>query len=481
MSSQKRAWFRRNGFKSFVCASCWACSMLVGLEGMAFSQELPKVRLKFGTLGPKGTNVTNGLETFEKDFLKPIGKSLGYDFAIIPYYGGVMGDDNQMLQKAQMGQLDVVTPTVNAQPSISRKLEVVYMAYLINDYGQFDRAMTAMKDFNDVLWDKGFVNLLELTEGIHDLYLAGSWRTPEALKNNVKACNYTGGPDDTFFRAHGIPQVPIQPPEMFPSFKAGLSNAVILPSMFVIGMQIYTALPYIVQPSIRTAMTAPMITRQAFEGLPNGFRIALLASTPLVHWNLNGIMRDGAVAFTKAMLKYGSKMISLSPEELKAWKEPCLAYRATYLGNDKEKRDAYEKISAALAGYDTSIEKAIFEADPSYANFPERQKKVADALETYIKTGSKEGLGKLESDHVIEKWRLYDLIGASEEIIETGKTDTFVAWLGNYRAEGEMEKYILPYKNDIKTLYGTKEALNQRLQEIAGFLRSPRYKGFQKK
>lgn len=481
MSSQKRAWLRRKGLKSLVCAGCWACSMLVGLEGMGLSQELPKVRLKFGTLGPKGTNVTNALESIDKGLLRPLSKNLGYDFALIPYYGGVMGDDNQMLQKAQMGQLDIITPTVNAQPSISKKLEVVYMAYLINDYGQFDRVMTAMKDFNDVLWDKGFVNLIELTEGIHDLYLAGPWRTPEALKKNLKACNYTGGPDDTFFRAHGIPQVPIQPPEMFPSFKAGLSNAVILPSMFVIGMQIYTALPYIVQPSIRTSMTAPMFTKQAVDRLPNDIRIMVISLSPFLHWNLNGIMRDGAVAFTKAMLKYGSKMVSLSPEELKAWKQPCLAYRETYLGNDEEKRDAYKKISAALEGYDTSVEKAIFEADPSYANFPERQKKLADTLEAYIKTGSKEELGKLESGHVIEKWRLYDLIGASEEIIKTGKTDAFVAWLGNYRAKGEMEKYVLPYKNDIKKLYGTKEALNQRLQEVVGYLRSPLYKGFQKK
>jgi hypothetical protein len=44
-----------------------------------------------------------------------------------------------------------------------------------------------------------------------------------------------------------------------------------------------------------------------------------------------------------------------------------------------------------------------------------------------------------------------------------------------------MEKYVLPYKNEIKKLYGTKEGLNQRLQEIVGYLRSPRYKGFQKK
>jgi len=252
---------------------------------------------------------------------------------------------------------------------------------------------------------------------------------------------------------------------MFPSFKAGLSNAVILPSMFVIGMQIYTALPYIVQPPIRTSMTAPMITRQAFERLPNGFRIAFLAITPFIHWNINGTMRDGAVAFTKAMLKYGSKVISLSPEELKAWKEPCLAYRVAYLGNDKEKRDAYEKISAALAGYDTSIEKAIFEADPSYANF-RKAKKVADALETYIKTGSKEELGKLESDHVIEKWRLYDLIGASEEIIKTGTTDNFVAWLANYRAKGEMEKYALPYKNDIKNSTALRKRLTKGFKRL---------------
>jgi TRAP-type C4-dicarboxylate transport system substrate-binding protein len=469
-------------FRKYLAAVISGIIFLIPtLKNVAIAKDTGKVTIKMGTLGPKGTSVTNVLEALNKDLLQNIAKNLGSEFNLIPYYGGVMGDDSQMLQKAQMGQLDMISPTVNAQPSISKKLEVPYMAYLIGNYGQFDKVTFEMKDFNDIFFEKGFVNISENTEGMHDLYLSNAWRTPETMRKNVKACNYTGGPDDTFFRAHGIPQVPIQPPEMFPSFKAGLSNAVILPSMFVIGMQIYTALPYIVEPSIRTSMTSAMFTKQAFDRIPEDMRIVILADTPLLHYTLNGALRDGAVAFTKAMVNYGSKMITLTPDELEAWRKPCLAYREGYLGNDQIKRATYEKITAALKGYDTSIEKAIFESDPSYASFPERQKRVANALETYIKTGSKEELGKLESGHVIEKWRLYDLIVASEEMIKTGKTDTFVAWLKNYRAKGEMEKYILPYQNDIKKLYGTKEALNQRLQEIVGYLRSPMYKGFQKK
>lgn len=447
----------------------------------AAAKDTGKVTIKMGTLGPKGTSVTNVLEALNKDLLQIMAKHLGSEFNLIPYYGGVMGDDNQMLQKAQMGQLDMISPTVNAQPSISKKLEVPYMAYLINDYGQFDKVAFEMKDFNDIFFEKGFVNISENTEGMHDLYMANPWRTPEAMKKNVKACNYTGGPDDTFFRAHGIPQVPIQPPEMFPSFKAGLSNAVILPSMFVIGMQIYTALPYIVEPSIRTSMTTAMFTKQSFDRIPKEMRIVILVETPLLHYTLNGALRDGAVAFTKAMLKYGSKMISLSPEELKVWKEPCLAYRNTYLGNDKEKRDTYEKITAALKGYDASIEKAIFEADPTYEHFQERQEKLAEAIEAYIKTGSKEELGKLESDHVIEKWRLYDMVEVCEKLIKTNDTAPFISYMRKIRAPGEVDTYITPYQTEIKKVFGTKEALNQRLQEIVGYLRSPMYKGFQKK
>lgn len=455
--------------------------LTVGLTSTALAQERPVITLKFGTLGPKDTNVTNAVESLINDYLDPAAGHFGYAVKLIPYYGGVMGDDNQMLQKAQMGQLDIITPTVNAQPSIAKELEVPYMAYLIDDYGRFDRVMRDMKDFNDVLYEKGFVNITQVTEGMHDLYMAGSWRSPEALKKNLKACNYTGGPDATFFRAHGIPQTPIQPPEMFSSFKAGLSNAVILPSMFVIGMQIYTALPYIVEPSVRTSMTAALITKPAFDRIPKEVQPLILMISPLLHWTINGIMRDGAVAFTMAMVRYGSMMVSLTPEELAAWEKPCIAYRECYLGNDKVKRVTYAKITAALKSYDNSIEKAIFEADPSYAGFPDKEEKLASALEAYIKTGSKEELGKLEDAHVIEKWRLYDLILAAEKLIQTGDTAPLISFARTWRADDEVEDYIVPNQEALKKVFGTKEALNQRMEEIVRYLRSPKYKGFQKK
>lgn len=457
------------------------CLLLLSLLNLS-SVGADEIRLKLGTLGPKGTNVTSALETI-LDLLELVGRNFGHTIKIIPYLGGVMGDDPQMMQKAQMGQLDIITPTVNGLPIISKGLEVSYMAFLIQDYGAFDYVMRNLRYYNDLFYKKGWISWTMITEGMHDLYLSGQYRTQEELKDNLKACNYTGGPDDTFYKALGIPQVPIPPPEMFPSFRAKMSNSVILPSMFVIGMQIYTALPCIVEPTIRSSVSAAVMTRSKWESLPWDLKVFFISMQPMFYYVLNGQLRDGASAFTQAMYRYGSKKVLLTPEEYKSLEKPVLDYRETYLGNDEIKRAYYNKIFKLVNMYKSGnpIEKQIFLRDPTYKDFPQTVRTIGKALRVYLNTGSKKEILELEKKKILERWRLYNWIVACEKFIETGKPKLLKDWMNDYHAKEIIREVYAKHIDTVKKLYGTEAAFKKRIKEMLLLLESEGYRGYQKK
>lgn len=458
-------------------------SVFICLFPLVCPSQAVQIKFKLGTLGPKGTSVTSGVDILVESYLDRLAKSLGHSVSYIGYYGGVMGDDPQMMQKAQMGQLDIVTPTINGLPQISKEIEVLYMAYLIDEYGKLDYVSRKFfKDYQDILWGKGWLSINGLiSEGYHELYMKGPWRTPEQLKKNLTACNYTGGPDDTFFKALGIPQVPIMPPEMFSSFKADLSNAVILPSTFVIGMQIYSALPYIMRPAVRTSVSGVLITKAKFESLPWDFKVSFVPAIPLIwHWSAM-FMRDGAEAYTNAMVKYGSKIVTLTPSELKAIRDPVVAYRETYLGNDTVKRSRYEKVIGTLREYDggNPIEKAMYKEDPYCVHFPKKIKRLAQAIKSYVNSGSKAELGRLEEENVLPKWILYDFVEACEKDIEAKGHANLKAWMEGSLPQALVDEMFTKHQGDLDKVFGTKAKLATWLNMSITFLEDPRYKGYQ--
>jgi len=448
------------------------------LVSSAFSESL---RLKFGTLGPKGTNVTTALES-ALDLLGMACKHLGHEIKVIPYYGGVMGDDPQMMQKAKMGQLDLITPTSNGLPSVSLGIEVLYMAFLVNNYGEFDYVMKKIRGYNDLLFKHGWVPWIILTEGMHDLYLNGPYRTPIELQKKITGVNHSGGTDDCFYAPLGITQIPVSPAELFTSFRMKIANAVIAPSMFIIGMQIYTALPYIVEPSIHTAGTAVIMTKQKWETMPWDIRIFFAGLQPLLYYVVNGQMRDGASAFLSAMYKYGSKKVKLTDSELKAIKDLVVAYRTKYLGNDSVKQKYYKLISDAVTEYENinPLEKKMYDRDPTYKNFPSSLLQVAKALRAYRDRGSKAELLVLHKNTIIEKWRIYDWLVASEKLIKTGNVKPLKKWMASYYIKDVVNEIFSRHIDMVKKLYGSKKALRNRLDEYITYLESKSYKGFQK-
>lgn len=439
--------------------------------------------IKFATLAPKGTTATQATEGLNTAFYD-LEKRFGFRIKVIPYYGGVMGDDPQMIQKAKTGQLDMLATTINGLPLCAKDIDTFAMAYLIEDYGQFDYVMRKNSvTINNHFYKNGWISMgLIITEGQHDLYLSKPYKTLQELKSNVKAANYTGVPDETFFKALGIGQTPVGPTELFPACRAGVVNAGILPSAFVIGMQIYSSLPYIIEPPIRISSSAVLLTKRKWDSTPWDFRLYSAIMQPSMYFFAGSPMRDASFAYTNAMLEYGTKKIKLAPDELKIWKDSVLAYRKKFLENNPEKKKLYDRIIEDIRIYNSTnpIEKEIYLADPTYKNFPDKIQRVLKAINSYVGTGSKADLAKLSDDKIIERWRIYDWVDASEYYIKTGDAGKLKAWLKSYYITEVSDEIFAKHMDSVKRVLGSKEAIKGMLSDFLVIFKANQYTGFQR-
>jgi TRAP-type C4-dicarboxylate transport system substrate-binding protein len=446
-----------------------------------------EIQIKFGSLGPAGTSVAVAVETF-LDGLQNVGNHIGHTIKIRAYYGGVMGDEPEMNQKARLGQLDVVTPTVSTLPELVPSLEPYYLPFLVENFGEFDYLMRHgfLKAVTTEAYQKGFVVLGTMTEGMYDMYyrLDSPIHTPEKARGKLKAANWTGTPQDNIWRPLGIPQVPVSVPELPTYHKMGVVNADISPALWVIGVQLYTVRPMltIVQPSFFTGGAGALLTRSKFEAIPWDFKIGVVGMLPMLMYVANGQLRDSHYAFVDAMVEYGVKKQTLSASETKAWKDPLVAYHETYLKNKPSMKKSYDMIRSILADYRkaSSSEKAIYESDPEYKNFPKKLNAIAQALKDYIETGSLEKVAALEGERVIENWRILEPLKAAETLAQTGDASGLKAWTLKFLPDAIVEEAFSKHMDEMKKLYGSKEAIQTRAKEWLAYIESKKYKGYHK-
>lgn len=456
--------------------------------GIQAEEQLQYVTMKMATLAPK---MALGATEENADMISQMNKQFSFlekrfhlKINIIGYYGGAMGNDPQMIQKAKLGQLDMLGTTLEGLKLCADNIDLLCLPYLIESYGQFDYIMNKNSAYiNNLFFKNGWITMAGImSEGRHDIYMTEPYRTPGDFKQNMKAANYTGLPDDLFYEAHSIPQLPLGMTDMYPAFRTRSSNAGIIPAMFVVGMQLYTSLKYVIDPQVRFPVSAAILTKRKWEELPWDFRVYMAVLEPVSYFFAAGAARDMSIAFRQALLKHGITELKLTPQELNAIKDPIIAYTKVYMDKHPEKKEFYDRIAGAAQEYNSGypIERAIFESDPTYTAFYDRTRIIANAIRAYQSTGSKDAVLKLTKDKIIEKWRIYDMLENSEEYIKTGNPEKLKNWMKTFYITEVVDEMFSKHLDSVKKIFGTKQALKDRMEEFLLTVESPMYKGFQR-
>ncbi|MGB0454660.1 MAG: TRAP transporter substrate-binding protein DctP [Bacteriovoracaceae bacterium] len=230
---------------------------------MALTFDSYALRIKVGVLAPEGTSWSNNL----KKLAKEIKKATDGKVKIKYYFGGAQGDEEDVLRKIRVGQLQGGVFTGKTLGEIYpdfRALEIPF-----NFKGDRELAKKTLaeveKRMTEGFTSKGFANL-GLTE-IGSVYFVSKKpiRNLGGLKG-LKIWSWQGDKlVDHFIDEMNLVGVPLSLPDVLSSLTTGIIEAAYAPPLAILALQWNTKVKYLVDFPLTYSFGAFLISQKAFK------------------------------------------------------------------------------------------------------------------------------------------------------------------------------------------------------------------------
>ncbi len=233
-----------------------ALSLLCSLNVMA-------APIKVGVLVPEGT----GWAKIIKKMTGEIKDATKGNVEIKVYYGGSQGDEQDVLRKIRIGQLQGGIFTGKTLGDINGDVRVMEIPYTFNN--NRDKALKTLQAltpfFNQNFEKNKFKSLATFEVG--QIYLV-SQKKVQSLDNikTLKIWSWEGDPMvNTMFEAMKLIGVPLALPDVLSSLTTGVIDAAYAPGIGIISLQWNTKVKYVVDFPISYSIGAFVITDGAWS------------------------------------------------------------------------------------------------------------------------------------------------------------------------------------------------------------------------
>ncbi len=201
-------------------------------------------KIKLATLVPKGTNWAKTL----KEMSDEIKSSTKGDVKFQIYYGGVQGDEPDVLRKTRVGQIHGGIFTGKTLGDISSDVRAIEVPF--NFYDDEKKAMSVLENnsdyFNKKLEAKGFVNLGFY--GIGKVYVVSTKKIQnlEQMKG-VKIWAWEGDKViQALMESIGLVSVPLALPDVMSSLSTGMIESAYAPPLGILALQWQSKVKYLI-------------------------------------------------------------------------------------------------------------------------------------------------------------------------------------------------------------------------------------------
>jgi TRAP-type C4-dicarboxylate transport system substrate-binding protein len=272
-------------------------------------------KVKIGVLAPEGTNWAKNMKKMGKEIAKATAGKVKFKF----YFGGAQGDENDVLRKVRINQLQGGVFTGKTLGDISGDVRVVEIPYTFA--GDNKKAWSTVEKltpfFNKEIAKKKFVNLGFFEIGM--VYFVSQRETPslKSLKG-IKIWSWEGDRIvNTMISKMNLISVPLALPDVLSSLSTGIIEAAYAPPMGMIALQWNTKIKYLVDFPIAYSLGSFLISDKAWNKIsPENQKITReIAKTYMKKVNAANA-KDNADSLA-AMRNSGVKFIKFPKEDIK--------------------------------------------------------------------------------------------------------------------------------------------------------------------
>jgi TRAP-type C4-dicarboxylate transport system substrate-binding protein len=277
---------------------------------------------KMGTLAPDGV----GWAVLIKSVLNPgILKVTKGQAGLNWYYGGTMGDDQDILAKMRNEQLQGGGFTGHGMMMACPEMALMELPFLFDNYDEVEYTYSKLRLRISQWFEKRGYHLVLLAEQDFDQLYSTKIpiKTPDDFKKS-RVLTWYGPLEERSLKALGASPLPIRVPEVAASIRTGVCDAFISPALWAVGTQMYTVMKYVNPLRIRYSPASVIISLKAWNQVPKEIQTAIDNFSISIETEIRQKIRASNEKCLQAMYKYGMQEVEMTPAEIDVLKKRLL-------------------------------------------------------------------------------------------------------------------------------------------------------------
>jgi len=238
------------------------------------------------------------------------------------YPGGVVGDEDAMIRKMRVGQLQAAAITGIGLATLDRSFYALHVPMMYASDEEFDYVRDRLAPMLERrLADKGFIVLNWGDAGWVHFFAKQPFTRPDEIKA-MKL--YVGAEDATLvqlYKETGFRPVNLSVVDILPGLQTGLINAFDTTPLAALAFQWFALAPNMSDLRFAPLTGATVIDKRAWEKIPAALRPRILDAARAGGKRLRGEIRKLNEEAVKVMVKNGLKITRVTPEVQAEWRK----------------------------------------------------------------------------------------------------------------------------------------------------------------
>ena len=275
-----------------------------------------RIVINMGTLAPEGTAWHDALLQMRQDWNRI---SRGQVILRI-YPSGVQGDENTMIRKMRIGQLQAVAVSGNGLSRIEPAISCLQIPLMLDSYEELDHVRDQLAPrLEGMFEEKGFRILNWADAGWVHFFTKRPASTLDDMRG-MKLLTSAGDPEtEVLYKDFGFQVVPLPYTEVLTALQTGLIEAVQGPPLYAMVEQWFGLATNMTEVKWAPLVGATVISNRAWERIPANMRPELLEAARSAGRRLLTEIRQLNEDAVPAMTKRGLNVVHLDAAALSSW------------------------------------------------------------------------------------------------------------------------------------------------------------------
>ena len=292
-------------------------ALVISLLGFNSPTLIAKT-FKIATLSPDGTFWMKHMRAGAEEIKKKTQGRVKFKF----YPGGVMGNDDNVLRKIRIGQLQGGAITVGNLSQSTPDTTIYGLPYLfssLDDAAEIRKTTDPM--LSKLIEENGFVNFGFAQGGFTYLMSKEPIRSLDDLRQRKSWIPEKSDVGLSVYRYVGVSPVSLSLSDVLTGLQTGLIDTVVTSPIGALALQWHTHIKYVTDQPVNYLAAMLIIDKKAFQKLSETDQEIVRDAMEKVYKKIDDQNKIDNIAARQALISQGVKFVKLSDNEKEEWEK----------------------------------------------------------------------------------------------------------------------------------------------------------------